>query len=132
LYNLLHSKCYNFQKGFVKALWNSLWTTGNSRWTTSAVPGPHLECTDVVPPYYISGYVPVTIAGQLHFCKDGVFRGPLVTLIVMQCVDILAEHRTPAHGIMRLLCNSCDQFPIEAFRLVDGTAYIIYTVVWKE
>jgi len=80
LYNLLHSKCYNFQKGFVKALWNSLWTTGNSRWTTSAVPGPHLESTDVVPPYYISGYVPVTIAGQLHFCKDGVFRGPLVTL----------------------------------------------------
>jgi len=32
---LLCSKGYTFQEYFIKDLWNSLWTTRNSRWTTS-------------------------------------------------------------------------------------------------
>jgi len=43
-------------------------------------------------PVKIYGYAPITIAGQL--CKDCNFRGPIVTLIVMQHVEILVEHLT--------------------------------------
>ena len=32
--NWLCSKSCNFQEGFIKDLWNSLWTTRNSRWST--------------------------------------------------------------------------------------------------
>jgi len=42
----LHSKSYNFQERFIKGLWSSLWTTRNSRWTTSDPAGPHWESLD--------------------------------------------------------------------------------------
>jgi len=78
--------------------------------------------TQLLFPHYpmkISHYAPVTIAGQL--CKDCIFRGTLVTLIVMECVEKPHGSSDSLHGTMRLLCNSCNQFSIEAARLGDGT-----------
>jgi len=43
LHNLLYTRGYNFQERFVKGLWKSLWTTSNSRCTTSGPPGPRWE-----------------------------------------------------------------------------------------
>jgi len=40
LEQLLYNKDYNFQKLFINDLWNSLWTTKNSRCTTGGTPGP--------------------------------------------------------------------------------------------
>jgi len=60
----------------------------------------------------------VTVAGQL--CKDCIFCGAVVILIIIQCVEIIVEHWNPiakhlcyvehqfaiTEQLMRLLCNS--------------------------
>jgi len=45
LHNLLYSKGYTFHERFIKDLFNSLWTTRNSRWTTLRITALHqLTC----------------------------------------------------------------------------------------
>jgi len=39
LHELFYSKVCNFQEGFVRDLWNYLWTIRNCNWTTGGSPG---------------------------------------------------------------------------------------------